>query len=110
MKNLTASIERGNEYLDQKTDEEHVKELSLLTTFEYDRIRDEKAKELGIQINTLDKAVREARKETRVDEFKIDSPDLWPELTNSRNMLVVNCGNHMMFFPLLAKIKPSKIY
>jgi len=87
MNNHTASRERGNEYLDQKTDEEHIKELSLLTTFEYDRVRNEKAGELGIQINTLDKAVKEARKEAGVDEFKIDSPDPWPDKVNGAEVL-----------------------
>ena len=73
--------------VDPKTDEEHIKELSLLTTFEYDRVRNEKAEELGIQTNTLDKAVKEARKEARVDEFNIDPPDLWPDKVNGAEVL-----------------------
>jgi hypothetical protein len=43
-------------------DEAVVSELSLLTEFDYDRVRKEEAKRLNIKAATLDKAVRKARK------------------------------------------------
>ena len=43
------------------TDREVIAELALLTSMEYDRVRKEKAKELGIQVKTLDDEVKAAR-------------------------------------------------
>jgi len=71
------SAENGGKFLDDKTDEEHIKELALLTTFEYDRARNEKAQELGVQISTLDKAVKEARKDVEISRMNVSPPDPW---------------------------------
>ena len=71
------SAENGGKFLDAKTDEEHIKELALLTTFEYDRVRNEKSSELGVQIGTLDKAVKEARKDVEISRMNVSPPDPW---------------------------------
>jgi len=71
------SAENGGKFLDDKSDKEHIKELALLTTFEYDRVRNEKAKELGVQISTLDKAVKEARKDVEISRMNVSPPDPW---------------------------------
>jgi len=95
------SAQAGRKYLDQKTDEDHIKELALLTTFEYDRIRTEKATELGVQVSSLDKEVKQARKDARVDEFEIDPPDPWPDEVNGAEILnqAVDLFNSYLVLP-----------
>jgi len=86
---------------DPKTDEEHIKELSLLTTFEYDRARNEKAEELGIQVNTLDRAVKEARKDTTSNGLNLQLTDPWGASVNGAGLLddIVNTLNRFLVLP-----------
>jgi len=95
------SIDRGSEYLDQKTDEEHIKELSLLTPFEYDRVRQDKAGELNIQITTLDKAIKEARKDIDTNNLNLKIPAPWETSVNGVELLddIVNTLNRFIVFP-----------
>jgi len=96
-----ASIDRGSEYLDQKTDEEHTKELSLLTPFEYDRVRLDKAGELNIQVTTLDKAVKEGRKDIDTNNLNLKIPAPWETSVNGAELLddIINTLNRFIVFP-----------
>jgi len=82
-------------------DKKEIGELAKLTTFDYDRIRNEKATELGVQVSTLDKEVKQARKDARVDEFEIDPPDPWPDEVNGTEVLdqVVDLFNSYLVLP-----------
>lgn len=108
MNDNVTSIDRGAKSLDQETertqkesDEDQIRELALLTPFEYDRVRIEKAEELKVQISTMDKEVKQARKDVRADEFKIDPPDPWPDEVNGAEVLnqVVDLFNSYLVLP-----------
>lgn len=59
------------------SDAEKIKSLAAMSPMEYDRIRQEKAKEMGIQVKTLDAEVRKARNEEG-DEEKTPFPVIEP--------------------------------
>jgi len=84
MNDNVTSIDRGAKSLDQETvrtqkesDEDRIRELALLTPFEYDRARNNKAEELGVQIGTLDKEVKAARKDVKINKMNVKPPDPW---------------------------------
>jgi len=81
MNDNVTSIDRGAKSLDQETvrtqkesDEDRIRELALLTPFEYDRARNNKAEELGVQIGTLDKEVKAARKDVKINKMNVKPP------------------------------------
>jgi len=104
MKSLESN-ERGAEFLDKtqqfNNDEQVIKELANLTPFEYDRVRNEKATELGVQTATLDKAVKAARKDLQADSYNLKTPEPWHEEVNGSDVLnsVVNIFNDYLVLP-----------
>ena len=59
-----------------------VNRLALLPPIEYDKIRKEEAKTLGVRVGTLDKAVREEKGEPEAKEgsgraIKLYEPEPW---------------------------------
>jgi putative DNA primase/helicase len=52
--------------LSEMTDGDHIQELASLSDMAYDRVREERAKTLGVRVGTLDKLVAEARAEQTV--------------------------------------------
>ena len=91
MSERAQSIDTGAEYLDRETqskkDEQVIKELAALSLFEYDRVRNEKAMELGVQPSSLDKEVKAARKDFQIDSFNLDDPDPFPSPVNGADLL-----------------------
>ena len=61
---------------EEPTDEQMVLELSKLKPFEYSRVRIDKAKSLGVQLSTLDAAVRDARQGSKKEDSLF--PDIEP--------------------------------
>jgi len=104
MKSLEC-IERGAEFLDKtqkiNNDEQVIKELANLTLFEYDRVRNDKAEELGVQIASLDKAVKVARKDLRADSYNLKTPEPWHEEVNGSEILnsVASVFNDYLVLP-----------
>jgi hypothetical protein len=59
------------------TDDEVIALLAAMSPMEYDRIRLEKAKELGVQVKTLDNQVKKERNE-KVDDENLPFPEVEP--------------------------------
>ncbi|GFO68690.1 hypothetical protein GMLC_22690 [Geomonas limicola] len=59
--------------------EEAATRLSKLSLVQYDRVRGEEAKFLGIRQKTLDDAVKDARKGGKGEDLPFESVELWPE-------------------------------
>ena len=58
----------NNEVKTKQDIESLIDKLSMLPSIEYDRVRRDKAKELGIQVKTLDEAVKAAKARSRVND------------------------------------------
>ncbi len=61
------SNSKNTSLLSNQTDEQEIKRLAELNSFDYDRQRDEAAKKLKIRVGTLDKRVLTIRKELEPD-------------------------------------------
>ncbi len=65
--------------------------LSKLPLLQYDRLREEKAKELGIRVSTLDKEVGKARGDNDIEErgksVLFDEPEPWPDAVDGSSLL-----------------------
>lgn len=64
-----------------------VDRLAALSPLEYDRIRKEEAKALGVRPGTLDAAVKAAKKEASTEDALFTEPDPWPEPINPASLL-----------------------
>lgn len=64
-----------------------IAELSKLTPIEYDRVRKEKAKELGIQQKTLDDEVKQERISKKPDDTPFKDIEPWHEAINPADLL-----------------------
>lgn len=64
-----------------------VQRLATLSPLEYDRIRKDEAKELGVRPSTLDAVVKGARKGTVNDDMPFDVVEPWPEPVNPAQLL-----------------------
>jgi hypothetical protein len=67
--------------------DEATQRLAALPPFEYDQVRKEEAKILGIRADTLDKLVRGAGETTNTDEGPFIDPESWPEPINPAQLL-----------------------
>jgi len=56
----------------QRDDEADIKALAKLSQFDYDRVRHDKAEELGVQLKTLDAKVKDARKSNVVKSEPVE--------------------------------------
>ncbi len=103
--NNTASAECGAAFLDNinesKRDEQAIRELAELTPLQYDRVREERASELGAQLSTLDKEVKAARKDIQADRFELEAPEPWLEPVNGPEVLndVADMFNSYLVLP-----------
>lgn len=73
---VSASLSEQNTSI-PPTDTEVIASLAAMSPIEYDRIRVEKAKELGIQVKTLDTQVKEMRNE-KTDSDNLLFPEIEP--------------------------------
>ncbi len=69
-----------------------VSRLALLTLIEYDKVREEEAKTLGVRVGTLDKAVKEEKGEPEANErsgraIKLYEPEPWDSPVNGAEVL-----------------------
>lgn len=64
-----------------------VKRLAGLSPLEYDQIRKEEAKALGVRPGTLDAAVKEARKDSKEPFLPFDDVDPWPKPVDPSKLL-----------------------
>ena len=62
-----------------QNDDEVIAQLASLSEPEYDRVRKEKAKQLGIQLKTLDVLVKGKREEAQADNSLFADIEAWPE-------------------------------
>src|SRR5262245_52059691 len=56
---------------EQQTDAERIADLAKMSRFDYDRYRKSAAEQLGIKVDTLDKAVRDHRSQTEEDNASL---------------------------------------
>jgi len=68
-------------------DEQVIKELAQLSTFQYDRLRITKADELGVQVSTLDREVKKARNDFQTDGFNLGDPEPFQSPVNGADLL-----------------------
>lgn len=65
-----------------------VAELAVMNPMDYDRVRIEKAKEMGVQVRTLDDQVKQARiKKAASDNLPFDTIDPWSESVDCAQLL-----------------------
>src|SRR5512142_3339295 len=70
-----------------------IAELAKLKPLEYDRVREERAKELGVRVATLDKAVEQFRREGADTEpsqgraLSLQDPEPWPDTVDGQALL-----------------------
>ena len=74
-----AEQEQGQETAADQTMTAMVLRLAALPPLEYDLLRKDKAKNLGVRPATLDQAVKEARKGGSNSDLPFDEVDPWPE-------------------------------
>lgn len=68
-------------------DDEVIKQLASLKLIEYDRVRKERAKALGIQVKTLDSMVKAERDATENDDSPFADIEPWHEPINPAQLL-----------------------
>ena len=70
----------------KETDEQAIKRLAALSPMEYDRVREEEAKSLGVRVSSLDKEVQGRRKALKPDDEMpdelVDGIEPWPDEVN----------------------------
>ncbi|TAL16665.1 DUF3631 domain-containing protein [bacterium] len=71
----------------RSSDLEEVKRLSDLSPFDYDRVRKEEAKKLGVQVSTLDRLVRGAKGEEEKGNITFDEVEPWPDPVDLSTLL-----------------------
>jgi hypothetical protein len=67
--------------------DEAIERLAALPPFEYDQVRKEEAKILGIRAETLDKLVRGTGETAGTDDGPFIDPESWPEPINPAQLL-----------------------
>ncbi len=70
-----------------KNDEHVIKELVQLSPFQYDRVRNDEAEKLGVQVSTLDKEIKEARKDIQTNGFNLHDPNPYSAPVNGADLL-----------------------
>ena len=73
-----------------RTDDDIIRELAALSPLEYDRVRVERAKELGCQVKTLDKLVAEARASQSAEQAAselVSNDEPWSEPVDGIELL-----------------------
>jgi putative DNA primase/helicase len=71
-----------------ETDGERLKRLAHLSPIEYDRVREKEAKALGIRAGTLDRMIRDRRKDqNETDGIDFDDVDPWPHPVDGAELL-----------------------
>jgi len=84
---LEQAQQKIDELINNDFDSQVIKELAQLSPFQYDRVRNDKAEELGVQVTTLDKEVKTARKDFKVDSFNLDDPNPYSAPVNGADLL-----------------------
>jgi putative DNA primase/helicase len=90
---MTNAEHKTNEELDSAIlDQDKLVDLAQLSTLEYDRRREQEAKELGVRVSTFDKLVRSKRGRAPPDdmqgsELKLAEPALWPDPVDGVQLL-----------------------
>jgi putative DNA primase/helicase len=71
-----------------ESDEERLDRLALLRPLEYDRVREKEAKALGIRAGTLDRMIRDRRKDQiETDGIDFDDVDPWQHPVDGAELL-----------------------
>ncbi len=88
---------------DPRLTRDEIATLAELQPLEYDRVREDKAKELGVRVATLDEEVKRARPRKGSDaigqEIRFEKLELWPEpvdTTDLLNELTEIIGRHVV--------------
>jgi putative DNA primase/helicase len=90
---MTNAEHKTNQDLDSTIlDQDKLVDLAQLSTLEYDRRREQEAKELGVRVSTLDKLVRSKRRRTPAGdiqggELKLAEPAPWPDPVDGVQLL-----------------------
>ncbi|SDX38197.1 DUF3631 domain-containing protein [Nitrosomonas oligotropha] len=71
----------------KETDKEALKRLAAMSILDYNRTRDEEAKNLGVIVSALDRAVNECRKKTRETTEGLPDVEPWPHPANPDELL-----------------------
>lgn len=75
-----------------------VDKLTELTPLEYDQVRDAKAKELGVRVSALDKAVQEQRKQkVQQQQSLFPSDEPWPDSVDGEDLIHELCQTFERF-------------
>lgn len=79
-------------------DQATIKRLAALSPLEYDRVRDNEAKKLGVRTATLDKQITAERKGYDNTGMEIDSVEPWPESVDPAQLLteVFECARRFI--------------
>ena len=86
MSNIIAALEAQIQS-QQPTYEDTVTQLAVLKSFEYDRVRVEKAKSLNVRQSTLDADVKTARQESVQGDLPFTDIDPYQEQINPAELL-----------------------
>ncbi|MDI1361957.1 DUF3631 domain-containing protein [Methylotenera sp.] len=68
-------------------DEEVIRQLAALKPLEYDRVRKERAKELNVRPDTLDKQIKEAQSNSSKENTQFDGIESWHTPINPAELL-----------------------
>lgn len=78
----------SHDTVDQSTDDERLDRLAGLSPIEYDRVREGDAKTMGVRSSTLDKMVKDRRKEkTESEGIDFDVVEPWPHPVEASALL-----------------------
>lgn len=70
------------------TDDERIERLAQLSPIEYDRVREHEAKAMGVRAGTLDKMIRDRRKDqAEAEGIDFDDVDPWPRPVDGAALL-----------------------
>lgn len=79
-----------SEVTQSNSDTAEIKRLAMLTPFDYDRMRIETAKQLGVQLGTLDREVQKERERSQGAQqtaVYFNDPEPWPAPVNGNELL-----------------------
>lgn len=78
-----------------------IERLAALSPLDYDRVRKEEAKRLGVRPSTLDDEVKSHRRESTVTASIVEELEPWPEAVNVSELVlhIVKILNHYVILP-----------